>query len=367
MVNFSNIKICFIAGTLGQGGAERQLYYILNVLKINEANVSVICLTKGEKYEEPIKALGITIYYAGQSASRLRRVFRIINIIRKIKPDIIQSQHFYTNIYAALSSRIAGIPGIGASRSDLRKEIELNGNILGKLCFSFPEYIAANSWESIEVGIAMGKKEERLFYLPNAVDTEKFIPAFSKPSENTINLINIGRQVELKRIKLFLELLAWLKKNSKIQIIGHIVGDGPLHEELKKYSLEIGLSDREAIFYGDVKDPGILLQKNDIFVLTSEYEGTPNVVLEAMACGLPVICTAVGNLPNIIKNSVNGFLINENNIWEDICTKALYLIENKNERIDMGHNARETVLREFSFDALGRQLKEIYSQIVTKN
>ncbi len=358
------MKICFLAGTLGQGGAERQLFYILNSLKKEGVQLDLICLTEGEVYEEKIKGLGVNVHYAGASSSRFKRLFAIIALLRKIKPDLVQSQHFYTNIYVALASKFTGIKGIGASRNNLDWEIELNGKVFGKLSFWLPEYLIANSKESIGIAIKLGKNPKKLFYLPNAVDAERFKPLNQRDVNEVAQIVNVGRNVGFKRQWLFINLMEILIKNDKIKVQGHIYGDGPENKKLKELAFEKGLSSQDIVFHGDTNKPEVFLQKSDIFVLTSEYEGTPNVVLEAMACGLPVICTAVGNLPNFIKSDENGFLINEKNIEEDLYTKVLCLVEDKNKREKMGNNARETALREFSFVVLGRQLKNIYSKIV---
>ena len=365
MINFSGIRICFLAGTLGQGGAERQLFYILSSLKNAGAHIDVICLTKGELYEEKIKGLGIDVYYAGASSSKLKRLADIISVLKKIRPDIIQSQHFYTNIYVSLASKFTGIKGIGASRNNLLKEIEANGAILGKLSYRLPEYLIANSKESIEMAINLGKDPKKLFYLPNGVDTEKFKPLLNREQiSGTAQIINVGRNVGFKRQWIFINLIEKLKKNDSIKVQGHLYGDGPEHQNLVKFAGGKGLTSQDIVFHGDTPDPEVFLQKSDIFVLTSEYEGTPNVVLEAMACGLPVVCTAVGNLPNIINNDENGFLVNDINVEESLYMKIIYYLGNKEDMERMGRNARETILNEFSFGALAEILKNIYKNIL---
>ncbi|RMH72110.1 MAG: hypothetical protein D6675_05105, partial [Gemmatimonadetes bacterium] len=85
----SGLSICFIAGTLGQGGAERQLYYILKTLKNTGAEPYVVCLTQGEYWEDKIKELGIDVFYFGKPSSRIGRILELLRIIKNRKPDII--------------------------------------------------------------------------------------------------------------------------------------------------------------------------------------------------------------------------------------------------------------------------------------
>src|SRR5262245_10008242 len=99
MFDLSRLTISFLAGTLGQGGAERQLFYSLRTLKESGAHPQLFCLTRGEFWEEPIRDLGVPIRWIGKHQSRAVRLACLIDSLRKDRPMIIQSQHFYTNIY----------------------------------------------------------------------------------------------------------------------------------------------------------------------------------------------------------------------------------------------------------------------------
>ncbi|MFM8395386.1 MAG: glycosyltransferase, partial [Acidobacteriota bacterium] len=129
-----NQKIAFIAGTLGQGGAEKQLYHLLRALRDGGASLHLLCLTQGEFWEGPIRELGIPISWVGQSRSRLARLRHILAVLRGIAPQLVQSQHFYTNLYAALAGRLLRIPSVGAIRNDLFSELRHGGRLLGPLC-----------------------------------------------------------------------------------------------------------------------------------------------------------------------------------------------------------------------------------------
>ena len=111
-------KICFIAGCLGKGGAERQLFYNVKFLGKMNLEVLVISFTKGEYWEKRINKYSklITI---DKYSNPLTRLLIIIKILQNNKIDIVQSQHFFTNIYTYFASKILGIRGIGAIRSDI--------------------------------------------------------------------------------------------------------------------------------------------------------------------------------------------------------------------------------------------------------
>ena len=91
------MKICILAGTLGRGGAERQLYFMLRALVREGVTVKLLCLTKGEAFEEQIRELGVEVEWVGRTGNQLLRLYEIYKAVRAVKPDLIQSSHFYTN------------------------------------------------------------------------------------------------------------------------------------------------------------------------------------------------------------------------------------------------------------------------------
>src|SRR5712672_2330877 len=133
MLDLSKLKICYIAGTLGQGGAERQLFYAAQALRENGASVRVFSFEAGGFWETPIKQLGIPVISAGQDGSRFKRVLRIVKHLREDHADIVQSQHFYTNAYTAIAAKLLKCTGIGALRSDGRFDLTQCGRIGGRI------------------------------------------------------------------------------------------------------------------------------------------------------------------------------------------------------------------------------------------
>src|SRR5688572_19887114 len=120
------MKVCFVAGTLGCGGAERQLLYMLKALQREGISTRVLSLTKGEEYERRIENIGIDVEFVGSSNNQLRRLWAMIDRLRRDPVDVIQGAHFFTNIYTALAGRALGIPSVGAVRGDLTRAIAAN-------------------------------------------------------------------------------------------------------------------------------------------------------------------------------------------------------------------------------------------------
>src|SRR5262245_24237015 len=98
MRDFSRLKICFMAGTLEHGGAERQLFYMLQALCRRGATPRLLCLDRGV-WEDAIRSLGISPTWVGQRQSRFARLIRVLKELRDDPPDLFQSQHFFANAY----------------------------------------------------------------------------------------------------------------------------------------------------------------------------------------------------------------------------------------------------------------------------
>lgn len=362
MRDLAGLRICFLAGTLGQGGAERQLFYMLKALRQVGAVPRVLCFAEGEHWQERIEALGVPVTWVGQSRSRVLRLRRIIQELRRNPVDVLQSQHFYANNYVAAAARFLGLHDIGALRGDGIGEFGTDHRLLGWWGLNMPRTIVANSHVGIENAIAQGASRNRLFFLPNVVDTSLFTPA-PREIKTPVRLLTIGRMVEVKRFDRFISMVSSVSDRSSVPIKGLIVGDGPLRAELHSQAEELNLSPDRLQFCGTSEEPDQIYRDADILLLTSDHEGTPNVVLEAMAAGLPVVATRVGGLPALIQHGKTGYLVDPND--EAALTNAvLDLVQNPEKRIAFGQYARELVESHHTFPQLTKHLHQLYDVIL---
>jgi glycosyltransferase involved in cell wall biosynthesis len=362
MLDLSKLKVCYVAGTLGQGGAERQLFYAIQALRNNGADVRVLSLDCGGFWEAPIRQLGARVTCVGQAGSRLKRVFRILKELKNEPPDLLQSQHFYTNAYASLSARFLPCKAIGALRSNGLFDLSQCGRIGGRINLHLPKVLAANSQSSIQHAISQRIPRSRLFFLPNVVDTDRFKPAANAPG-GPITLLAVGRLTREKRFDRFISLLHQLRNNRGLDVRGWIVGpsrsDQDLRPTLERQAAALGLRSDALHFLGSISDMPSLYQQASIFVLTSEHEGTPNVLLEAMATGLPVVATRVGGVPEIVQHGRTGFLASEDHP-DELSNAILELVQNPNLAAEMGARGRAYVEQTHSVHKLPAALSDLY-------
>ena len=213
MLDLSKLKICYVAGTLGQGGAERQLFYAVQALRQSGASVEVLSLETGGFWATPIRQLGVPVTCVGQDCSRLRRVLQIVRQLRKEPADVLQSQHFYTNAYASVAALFLNCKGIGALRSNGQFDLSQSGRIGGRINLHLPKILAANSRSSIQYATRCGLKSSRLYFLPNVVDTDRFKPADAAPDSPSapITLLAAGRLTHEKRFDRFISIIHELR------------------------------------------------------------------------------------------------------------------------------------------------------------
>jgi glycosyltransferase involved in cell wall biosynthesis len=357
--DLKRLRVAFIAGTLGQGGAERQLYYILRALKSCGSSVRLLSLTRGEFWENPIRELGIPVIWVGEKTSRAARCLRVIRELRQDPPHIVHSQHFYTNLYAVVAARVMRAREIGAIRNDVWSEVRDNGPLLGRLSLRVPAVMVANSKAGIHNAIQCGVAAKRLHLLANVVDTDRFRPVPHFGLKTELSLLAAGRMVPQKRHDRLLRVIARVRQQARVPIRLTIAGDGPLRASTEEQAARLGLSQDAVTFLGAVADLVPVYQAADIFLLTSDHEGTPNVLLEAMACGLPVIATRAGGVPEVVEDGVSGYLV-EPSDEEMLIRRILSLLAAKDQRLEIGRAARRRMETNYSPETLSARLQQIY-------
>jgi glycosyltransferase involved in cell wall biosynthesis len=150
-------------------------------------------------------------------------------------------------------------------------------------------------------------------------------------------VVCVARLEAQKRIDILLSAIARLRQmGTRCKCL--IIGDGSLRDSLAKQALMLNLAG-DVVFAGfqDVVRP--YLQAADVFVLTSQYEGLPIAILEAMACGVPCVVTDVGGNAEAVAHNVNGLLVSSGAV-EEVADRISYLVTHPQERAEMSRMAR---------------------------
>ena len=364
MSNATELKVCFLAGTLGRGGAERQLIYMIRGLKGIGVSTRVLSLTSGEALEDEIRSLGVEVEsIRGTKGSRPRKLVQIIQSLRREPAHIVQGVHFYTNLYAAAAARVLGIKEVGAIRSNLSFDLQANGN-WGSIQLRSPRHLITNSAASQKLAIARGISANRIHLLPNVVDLNG--GSYERRKANgEVQILFVGRLTEEKRADRFLRVVSKVVRSSpQLHVRAAIAGDGPLRPRLQELAKTLGLDGGRLQLLGERKDMSALYRESDVVMLTSDMEGTPNVLLEAMAHGLPVAATRVGGVPEIVGTD-RGLVVDPDD-EEGLAKATLRLVSDPALRTALGRGGYEYVTRFHSVARLPERLMNIYQNVLCR-
>jgi glycosyltransferase involved in cell wall biosynthesis len=340
-------KITFVLGGLVGGGAEKVASTLIKEWHLNGYEITLISRLGPEHdfFPIPEEVKRIVLGGEGESANKLIALYknipfvlRLRRAIKKTDNPVVISFLTKTNIHTLLATIGLSVRVIISERNDTTRQNYPNPwPQLRKWLYKYSDKVTANSDIALK-GMREYVPEKKLRYVPNPV----FIPRENASPHISGLILNVGRLVPQKAQHLLLEAFSKLDENEKKQWKCAILGDGDEKENLKKQAYRLDISDM-------VELPGLVLNPSDyykvagIFVLTSEYEGTPNVLLEAMAHGLPVIVSdCLPGALEFIREGENGFVFKAGDS-DDLCAKIKKLIENPDLRKRMGANAVENV------------------------
>ena len=197
---------------------------------------------------------------------------------------------------------------------------------------------------------------EKIADIPNGVDTERFTPA-GRQEKHEGKIIFTGALDYRKNVPLLIAAFKQLV-DSGTRATLDIIGSGPELPRLEAMVRNFGLSGTVS-FLGAFPEIAPYLQRAQVFALPSRYEGLPNVILEAMACGLPVVATAVGGVPDIIKNGENGLLVDSGDAGA-LCGALRKLLEDQDLAAELGARARQTAVERFSLASVAQRYAKLY-------
>lgn len=201
---------------------------------------------------------------------------------------------------------------------------------------------------------------ESAIVIPNAVFPEEFKPV-EHSEKNTINLVTITNfyfKDKSKGILDILDILHGAQREVREQIKYSVIGGGPY---LKQVMGEAKRHNINVQFTGTLRSPKGILECSDIFIYYSYQDNFPIAILEAMACGLPVITNDIGAVSEIIENEKDGYIAMSNNVYIEY---LLSLVKNLNLRVKTGENARKAVETKFNWKNIVNNYIDIYEKII---
>lgn len=353
------MKIALCITEMEPGGAEKAMMFlatlldrekfdpILYVLRSENDHSPQSWLSRIREHEIPIVFLDIS-----GLGSLIHGIFRLKKHLKRQKPDLLQSFLFHANIVGRIAGHLAGVPmicsGIRVSERSARWQLFMDR----KTADWVDSYVAV-SRSCAEFTIQKGKiAPEKIKVITNGIDLEeKKIKEKTDPSDHLIfpadslNILFVGRFTEQKGLDwLFDTLPLWFEKEGHLHL--WMVGDGPDRKKLSDRASRMSCSDR-IHFCGWQPDIADLMDRSDLLILPSRWEGMPNVVLEAMKANLPVFASDVEGVSELLGPNVSlqSFPFGNTEIFLE---KIHQLIENSELRSDLGRKNRQRILENFN-------------------
>jgi len=363
----STLRIAFLIRSLGYGGAERQLVVLASALRARGHTVSVLTFYPGGELEPELRNAGVRVrslekrgrWDIATFLASLRRA------LREESPDVLHSYLVVPNIVAAtirpLFPRARVVWGERASNMDLSHYdwvSRFSSGLARRLC-RVPDLLIVNSRAGFEYAVARGYPREKMLVIPNGIDTERFAPDAAARRrvrdewqvsgiERLVGLV--GRLDPVKDHRTFLNAAAQAGRDlDGVRFVCVGDGDPRYRSEMQQTATALGIGDRVS-WVGARADMPAVYNALDIACLSSASEGFPNVLAEAMACGIPSVTTDVGDCAWLMPRPD---LIAPPGDATALATRMRSLLDSEpRETAAIGRELRERIVEHFSVASL---------------
>jgi glycosyltransferase involved in cell wall biosynthesis len=201
--------------------------------------------------------------------------------------------------------------------------------------------------------------------IPNAIELGQFTPPPRRNGDARPKMLFVGRINAFKSVETLVAAAGQLRQAGVDDFELQLVGEGDRRVSVERMVVEQDLT-RHVRFLGWVERDKLIdvYRQADIFVTATTWEGMPNTVLEGMACGLPVVATRASGLEELVRDGVNGYLVDINDTAA-MAKKLAELLQNPHERQRMGKQSRKIAENEFAWEFIAEQYVDVYRQVTT--
>jgi glycosyltransferase involved in cell wall biosynthesis len=377
------IRLLLVTDTpvLAPGGSERFLQNLAMRLPQEAYRITLVQLHEqsmpgnhghGLLKRQNLRLLSMPVH-AVYDRSGLRAWRQLATMLRRERFDVVQSQHEKADILNALLPRRAGTVYVSNRRDMGFKKSRKLQHLFRWLNPRYDAVVAPA--RQILSGLAQCERLDplRMNWIPNGVDTRRYAPATPERRQDArrglglaADAIVFGCVARMTPVKRHVDLLdAFANVHRALpETRLLLVGDGPLLAELQARIAALGIGDAVQLlsFRDDVDN---LLPALDVLVLPSSSEGMSNAILEAMACALPVVATAVGGNLHLVQHETTGVLVPPHDPIS-LATALQTLAASPLVRRRMGLAARTRIEREFSLDSMVQGFDQLYRRLLER-
>jgi glycosyltransferase involved in cell wall biosynthesis len=355
-------RVVFLLEDLLYGGTQRQALELARRVDRRRFAVELWVQRRGDDLAPVAREYGLPVVWLSRSGwVGPQSLFDLGRRLWTNPPDILMLLTVIPNIWGRLAGRLARVPVIV-------------GNCRGGAApwrqherFLWPgaDHILCNSRILKDFLVSRyGLPPARLTVVPNGVDTDWFRPGANGRPQGPPVLLSVARLVPDKDHDTLVAAFGRLAaRHPEAEL--WLVGNGPRRADLEQRVQGLGLAGRVK-FLPATKDIRRLYTQADIFVLSSVNEALPNVILEAMAAGLPVVATRVGGLPEAVVPEDTGLLVSPRDV-DGLAGALGRLLDDPEAGRSLGRRGRQRVLEQFSFEIMVSRHEEVWARLLWEN
>jgi glycosyltransferase involved in cell wall biosynthesis len=375
----STLRVCHVIGADLWAGAETQVVSTMSYLVEQPGIALTAVLFNDGRLADELRHLGVGVVILDETRTSTLGIFLgLVRVLRAHRFDLVHLHKYKDGVLGSIAARIAGVPCIVRTMHGLAEPLlgweqikarvydtldRITLQCLADLVIAVSQRMTETLWES-------GYQPRMVTCIRNGLDLQH-VTTTRQPQDVRRELgiepraLLIGTVGRLSAIKGQVHLLGAAKRVIASQPWARFlfVGDGPLRNELLITAAELHLA-ASCVFPGARHDVYDVVSAMDIFTLPSLNEGIPMSLLEAMALGRPVVASAVGGIPEVIQDRVNGRLVppGDEAALADAC---LELATDRELARTMGERARQTIEDSFSHERCGSALLNVYQSVAS--
>jgi len=355
--------VLLLGDTLNVGGTEGQFVEVACGLDRSRWDLHVACVRAEGPLRTRLEEVGLQPWSLGPSSFRspglVVAILRLAAYLRRHAVRLVHCFDFYSNVLGVPAARLARTPAVIASQRDMGNLRSRGQQAIHSTALGLATHILVNS-EAIAARLANTRagRQGRLVVVRNGVDVTRFAPVAAAPNRGEVTTVaTLANLRPEKGLVQLLEATAIVARRApRARLV--IWGEGPLRMELEARIRTLGLTGSVEM-RGATREPAQALQQCQIFVLASLSEASSNVVLEAMATGLPIVGTRVGGTPGLVDDHRTGLLVPPDNA-PALAEAILALIEAPAMAAEMGVQGRARAIAEFGMDRMHERIDRFY-------
>jgi len=359
------------------GGPERQMLGLARSLPLAYQSVFLSFPERGlcRPFMDALRRDGFEALVLKENSPRyVASVREIASFLRDSRADILLCHGYKPDLLGLVAARQVGIPVVSVSRGWTGETLKVRVNeALDRLSLYFMDAVVCVSEGQAGKVRRLGVPSARLTVIRNAINVDRFAgvdPAYRNSLQGMFaepRSLVVGAAGRLSPEKGFANLVAAaamvIREDPRIGFV--IFGEGRLRGELEQQINTLGLAGK-VILPGFRDDLDNYIPAFDLLALPSYTEGLPNVVLESLAAGVPVVATAVGGVPEVVQDGISGYLVSPGDP-DALAERILRVLHSADCGCSMGGQGREYVRDHFSFSTQATGYQRLFDSLLAKD